>query len=180
MIESSHPLYHAWLKIDRAKVHLRSLKGSITKFKKNPRPTQSIIKKNGKEHTEFMWPPLPPDSWGLILSDFANNLRASLDFITWELATKNLSGSNTPRSGVSFPIFDDPTMYKRESNRKVRDVLPATIPIIEGMQPYNRGNCLIRRSIDLLSRPPVKPNSSPLKVVVLQSSICHSIHQRQL
>jgi len=143
MITSSHPLYHARLKSDRAKVHLSSLKSNITKFKNDPRPLQRIIEEDGQKRLHTQWPRPIPDSWGLILSDFATNLRASLDYIAWQLASKHIRDtgkSRDPNGRTQFPICDSTESYRTQGRRRIDDILPCAIPEIERVQPYNRAN----------------------------------------
>ena len=66
-------------------------------------------------------------------------MRASLDYIAWELVIANPAISKEPSRNTAFPIIDTiPINFK--DNKAVKDILPQAIPIIEGMQPYHRAN----------------------------------------
>ncbi len=73
-----------------------------------------------------------------------HNLRASLDHVAWQLATKQ---SGTPSTGTEFPIFRDSREYHARDRRrrptpwsglyKVRGMAPAAQTLIESLQPYH-------------------------------------------
>ena len=143
-IPPSHPLYGARLKCGRAKTHIGALKRSITRFQRDPLRTFSYQNANFQY---IGWPPPAPSIWSLIVSDVASNLRAALDYVAWQLATKHLRDagkSREPKRMTAFSICDDPGtnpgQFGWQRKRQLLDVMPAAIPEIESFQPYNRTN----------------------------------------
>ena len=145
MINPSHPLYDAELQTRNAKRRLGNLKGSITRFRrKSATSLGRITEVDGRPVKVYQWPPPAPDLWGTILSDFANSLRSTLNYIAWELAVENMrktGQSRKPSDQTQFPICDRPDNYQhRNTRRQIADILPEAIPEIERVQPYNKGN----------------------------------------
>ena len=141
-IPSSHPLHGANLRCGRAKTHIGALKRSVSRFQREP------LRSVNYQSASFQyagWPPPAPDTWSLIVSDVAANLRAALDFITWQLAVKHLRDngeSRDPSRRTAFPISIDPSAFEAQKNQQLEDVLPAAIPEIESFQPYNNSDGL--------------------------------------
>jgi hypothetical protein len=76
-----------------------------------------------------------PEPLSLILGDCLANLRSSLDFLVWELV-----GANGKKATVAnaFPVAHTIDTYREEINRgRLKNVDPAAIAIIEGVQPYH-------------------------------------------
>lgn len=139
---SSCPLYHARLKCDRAKTHLRRLKQNIRKYEREFTPTHTVTTEGTRIRETWDWSTPLPDTWGLILSDFATNLRAALDYATWELAVKHLDERGETRSPApltSFPVTQSGGSFKKwaSDSGKGKDVLPAAKDLMEKMQPYH-------------------------------------------
>jgi hypothetical protein len=87
----------------------------------------------------------PPATLSVIVGDCVTNLRASLDYIAWELGTKRptrlLSGSE--KRGITFPIISAAADF---SNAKsvthlsgLCGVPAAAMDEIKKVQPYNAG-----------------------------------------
>lgn len=141
MIPISNPLRDARLQSDRAKVHLSSLKGSITKFKKKATTFEIIPEINEQGRQLHQWPPTAPDSWGPIASDFASALRKALNYVVWGLSAKqmrDMGAGREPNKRTQFPICDTTKKYRETGRAQIPDILPAALPEIERVQPYNR------------------------------------------
>jgi len=73
-----------------------------------------------------------------VLGDCIGNLRYSLDYLVWELVG---AFGNQPTRKNAFPICLTPGEFAGELKRHRLDGIdPAAIAIIEGIQPYHRGN----------------------------------------
>ena len=88
----------------------------------------------------------PPARLGLIVGDCVHNLRSSLDKLMLELAFVYKRGqvSKGVEGDSMFPIFatdivDDSECLKR-FNRMTRGIDPRAKTVIEGLQPYKRGD----------------------------------------
>lgn len=82
----------------------------------------------------------PPLRWGLVISEFAHCLRASLDNMLWQLI---LARTGTePRGKPQFPVYEHRTDRRGNSNTAKAEtatlgVLPDDFALIEAYQPYN-------------------------------------------
>jgi len=133
-------------KLRRAHHHLEGL---YDDFNRTVGPQQhSLVREDGDEPRTHIFraqnvPPLPPD-WGLIVGDFAHNLRSALDHLVWQLVL--LSGSKPGRDN-QFPICSAGTRYwcsKKDGTPSVRDrslrgVAEQYRTPIDAVQPYRRG-----------------------------------------
>jgi hypothetical protein len=132
-------LVYLEMKTDRAKKHLDELNVTLADFVKNAYTITS--KDHGKKRlhiVRFEFNPMP-ESIALLAGEFAYALRSGLDQLAWQLAFLKTSPKR-PRTHTCFPIWSAPAPKKSfASTDAVRDILPAAIPVIEGLQPYNRG-----------------------------------------
>jgi hypothetical protein len=124
-----------------AKMHLDTLKTQIEGFCKNypyrieteedPQAGAYLIKTYHPDVVKAL-PIL------MILGDFVENLRASLDYIAWQLAL--LSG-DWPRREVAFPIIDKYTFDSHQAIAKTTFGIPdAAVTVMKSFQPYHSGN----------------------------------------
>ncbi len=73
----------------------------------------------------------------LIIGDFLQNLRSSLDYLVWELV---LAAKNTPDHNNMFPICTTPEAFKAQLARHRLDGISVdAITEIEALQPYHDG-----------------------------------------
>jgi hypothetical protein len=76
----------------------------------------------------------------LIVGDCLGNLRASLDYVAWQLASINRSPKIGVDRGISFPISRDGMPPNGLANLSGIWAVPAAaITIIESIQPYHAG-----------------------------------------
>lgn len=140
-------LKDTWLKIKRAREHLKSLDHSIASYFAS-KPYRTF--REFAPHTEKGWlirgitiTQEPPEQISLIGGDAVQNLRASLDYIAHQLVAAN---GGTPSKRTSFPIFESRTLYNQAvSNRQkraidLRGISDLALAEIERLQPYQRGN----------------------------------------
>src|SRR5918996_2456079 len=139
------PLDGSRLKIDRAKEHLDALYSDIRRFIESKPYTIIKHKSNGLPQVSVEQKQLVPAKWGLIVEDIVFNLRASLDYIIWQLSLptinkKRMQGQR-PRNMPQFPICDRRSDYIRKGGtpRRQIDLVPkGKRHIIEQLQPYHR------------------------------------------
>lgn len=84
----------------------------------------------------------PPAQLGLIIGDIAHNLRSALDNLVYELVVA-CHGDPPPDRFVrysEFPIFGPQAMSSAVRKRRIGGIAPRAQAIIEGLQPYHRGN----------------------------------------
>ena len=74
----------------------------------------------------------------LIMGDFVNCLRSSLDHLAWQLA---LNGGRTPTRDTSFPICEKDTVDMQIKIAKSTFGFPdAAVSIVKSLQPYKSGD----------------------------------------
>lgn len=106
----NHPLDGARLKVVRAQEHLDAFKSDASTFlSTNPWHFESEV------YNQYWWvkPKLtstPDPHIGVVIGDFVTNVRASLDYIVWELAQRYFTPSvdirgQFDRSILTFPIL---------------------------------------------------------------------------
>jgi hypothetical protein len=82
----------------------------------------------------------PPAAIRLLIGDCVHNLRSALDNLIYELLVAR-HGDPPPTKFVEyseFPIFSQP-MSAKARKRRIGGIAPVVRTIIEGLQPYNRG-----------------------------------------
>jgi hypothetical protein len=140
------PLDGARLKIVRAQEHLKSF-NEIARRYIDTQPYAVVSKIEGDcISIEGVITAEPPPSLACIVGDFVTNLRASLDYIAWELvqfAGNTLTESEQKR--VTFPIiltqarFTDPKSAAMYLGGNTCGIPASTLSIIESVQPYQTG-----------------------------------------
>lgn len=143
-----HPLDGARLKVVRAEEHLNALKLEIGAYlESKPYVVATHFKVDranpGKGPVTITKP--PPVRCSLLIGDCVTNLRATLDYIAWELASRYFSpplkeSSQKDRRFASFCLSDDPSSVRDHMAILAKRHVPATaISLIEAVQPYNGG-----------------------------------------
>lgn len=94
-----------------------------------------------------------PPEFSVLVGEICYNLRASLDYLVYELAIED---SGSAQEGTQFPIEDSPEGFARRKDPKDRrcylqGVKPAHIAMIEELQPYN--GCEWSRVLREISNP---------------------------
>ncbi len=137
-----NPLDGPRFKVERAKEQIEELYILLRSFMSGS-PARIIPEDDvGEDEVSFLLKIAPmPSRAGPIVSDIVQNLRASLDYIVWELSiltNKNLWLDETAASRIEFPIFDDPGPYERGIGGKLKFVSAEARDVVESFQPYNR------------------------------------------
>jgi hypothetical protein len=133
------PLDDAFLRIDRADQHLADLKQGIDRYLK-AHPNAFVIRVEGMDVSRPTMPSKPPPrTLGILIGEFAQNLRTALDYLVFQLAWFD-SGPSTKRR-TQFLIEDKPSGFK-DRKRFLEGLSPAHVALIERLQPYNGGRWL--------------------------------------
>jgi hypothetical protein len=124
-------------KLFRAQEHLNELQTEIQKYYQSD-PAKVVRKPEGPsdQFIPEMVAGVPiPKRIPLIIGDFLQNLRSSLDYLVWELVT---AAKNTPNHNNMFPICATPEAFKAQIARHRLHGVPAdAVAEIETLQPYH-------------------------------------------
>lgn len=135
-------------KINRADVHMRTLHSEVGEWIRanNDGITFEFDHDAGELVLRGAFPddPVTHARWGIILGDWAHNLRSSMDHLLWQIV---LACGGTPGEHNQFPIYDDPDTFddrvKKPFSRGRRCCLSGVnqeaFDLIESYQPY-QGN----------------------------------------
>jgi hypothetical protein len=137
--------YHHQSRLDRALYHLESLKEKRDAWRdENPFRTWTEHDADGTK--KVLWVEVlkapPVTQLSLIIGDCLHNLRSALDNLAFELALahKGERLSKTMERDSGFPILPKCSdQALKNLNRNLRGVDPTAKTIIQGLQPYNRG-----------------------------------------
>lgn len=134
-----HPLTSAYLKVERARKHLKELDREVRRFvERDPyRLSVEMDPEAGEPVVRFRQvgdrPIGIPLGLGLMAGDVIHNLRSALDHVVFQLAIAG--GDNGDRS--QFPIYDDADEFLRDQGRLLKGVVDKERAIIECLQPYH-------------------------------------------
>jgi hypothetical protein len=139
----SHPLDGARLKVVRAQKHLESLKDEIGRYLGNDpyefpaeHESDAVTAKPAIVKVE------PPLDLGCIIGDCLANLRPSLDYIAWELASQYSPAPLVPKKDrIYFPLNKEAAGFNTNARPHfVKYCVPAVaIDLMESVQPYQAG-----------------------------------------
>jgi hypothetical protein len=155
---ASDQLDGARLKIARAKQHLQSFNDEGSQYV-GSEPYEVVTELDGDFiRVRGVITAEPPPTLACIVGDFVTNLRASLDYVAWELAMRagrTLTGGE--KRNVKFPIAPDKKAFNKadgtaERLAKTCGVSAAAISAIESVQPYNSGYEPLRALDELVNR----------------------------
>jgi hypothetical protein len=126
-------------KVERAKTHLDSLDKFIkTWIESKP---YRFLPQDDLERGEYrivVETEHPPFEAALIAGDFICCLRASLDWLAWQLAALT---TKAPSNRICFPIYGESTLDTQVSITKSTFGVPdSAISLIKSFQPYNSGD----------------------------------------
>jgi hypothetical protein len=143
-------IFHHERRLDRALYHLEGFKAERAAWRETG-PHSYWTERDAERGKKVIWARVikpPPVSLSLIAGDCIHNLRAALDNLAYELALANTEGSLPSRVAdrSGFPIFhENPAEAKRPNslerfNDMIGGIDPLAKTIIEGLQPYTRGD----------------------------------------
>lgn len=132
-----HPLQSIDWRIERADEHLAALDREIDAFlDEEDRRVVGHFEADSSEYV-FKFTGEPPNPrLGLIVGEFAHNLRAALDNLVWQLVRLR-GGSPTRRT--EFPIYVSRKRYRDRGRSALRGVSADDRAAIEAIQPYHAG-----------------------------------------
>jgi len=132
------------LRLKRASEHLQSIKAEVRRWREE-HPYRTYVKfdeQSGEKSiiAEVFWQPRA--ELGLLIGDCIHNLRSTLDNLVYDLARANRNGplSRSIARDSQFPIFTSEAKFLSKGMRQIRGVAPVAKTIIEGLQPYRRGD----------------------------------------
>jgi|RhiMetdeSRZDD1v2_1073273.scaffolds.fasta_scaffold39509_2 hypothetical protein len=129
----------ARLKLDRAEEHLRSFDRESADWLEQTKFCRFAMKEDGdKGIISVDITAVPPARLSAILGDCLQNLRASLDYLCWELVIAN---NQTPGRWTGFPIYRSWDYVKRPQFHPncVTGIDSEAIALMERLQPYYGG-----------------------------------------
>ncbi|AGG07960.1 hypothetical protein [Dehalococcoides mccartyi] len=133
-------------KLQRANEHLDALLSQISRFIQN-NPPHVVIEEDQEDHLCILkiYCPKIDTRFGIIVGEFAHNLRSSLDNLVWQLA---LSFTHNPNKHICFPVTEtndaDARKFIKSSTCGIH---PEAIKLIETLQPYNEGENFKQNSL---------------------------------
>jgi hypothetical protein len=140
-----------WAKFNHAKSHMHVLDWLWGEYL-NSRPYGVRIEFDAEaEVNRFRWIVRSqlPLHLSLVNGDVWYNLRASLDYLAWQLV---LANGNEPTYNTSFPCVKKRQDWAGAVGRKLTGIDPRWIAEIEKLQPYHRGNNFSEHPLFLLDR----------------------------
>src|SRR4051812_542711 len=114
----AYPLDGCYAKLDRAREHLEQLRGATEAWYGTT--PQRIVGEFDPATGLFTF--VAPHTggsfreWGAIIGDVVHNLRASLDYLAWELSVRHVGIAHGDRTaiGVAFPIYEEAKGFYRD------------------------------------------------------------------
>ncbi len=144
-----HPLDDPGLTLAYAREHLDQLESAVSTYQvlKLDALTRQFDAQNCCYIFRYELPTLPTWRVALMVGDVVHNLRASLDHLVWRLARLK---TKEPSRNSLFPIFD--TYNAGALDRRLKEIPSGAQQIIEGLQPYHRGDRMKEDLLWLLNR----------------------------
>jgi hypothetical protein len=136
-----NPLAGALAKLDRADIHLAELDAAVRDYlREEPIRVEDRQEVDGRRR-RIQWIATaatdPPAALGLIVGDWANNVRSALDYIVYELV-RGETGEDDPR-WTHFPVVVAAGDYEGRARSQLRGVPAWSLPVFEGLQPFHDG-----------------------------------------
>jgi hypothetical protein len=136
-----HPLDGARAKLDRARLHLNDLEDRIDAYlQTQPIHIREEHDRDGAtRHIQWIatTSTAAPAELGLIVGDWAQNVRAALDYTVYELVRRE-TGDDDPR-WTQFPTVVDEARYAGQEQTRLRGAPAWSLPVFRGLQPFNDG-----------------------------------------
>jgi hypothetical protein len=124
-------------KFERARWHVQEFDAAAQEIA-NSRPYELVANLEDDDWCHIRWkqnghaPNL--GTLALIFSDMLYNLRATLDYIAWQLV---LANGGQPGRHTSFPCVSDPAKWADAVSRSLRDIDQRWVAEIARLQPFD-------------------------------------------
>jgi hypothetical protein len=132
-------LQDAYLKLERAKVHIEDLEKAQSAYFGGG-PYKGVPEYDSHVNmTFFILKDVPeiPRTISLHIGDAAHNLRAALDYLANTLVRHC---GEEPGNHVYFPIAEDAARYQADSAGKTKGMTPEIKRLIDDLKPHGQGN----------------------------------------
>lgn len=125
------------MKLDRAKEHLQTFDEESGDWLEKAQFCRFIPENDGDERVYILHiRDSPPMRLAAVIGDCVHNIRASLDYLAWELVRAN---HGTPGDKTYFPIYRYWKVGTNFSPKAVNGMSPDMVAEIERLQPYYGG-----------------------------------------
>lgn len=128
-------------KLERARKHSLDLTASIASWASaNPIQARCELREGrlGYRLIQLDYSMSPPvKEWGLMLGDYAHNVRSSLDNLAYALARLRRDPPDRP-AAISFPIYSDASKFRQNGRRSIDQLPSEATAAIERIQPFQR------------------------------------------
>lgn len=136
------------LRLHRADDHLTVIYHEVTTFVETiGRAVQGRFDRDSSEYV-FSVAGEPPAEWGLLVGEFAHQLRAILDNLIWALVEKR--GKN-PDTDTGFIIADKATQWKTGWASRLKGLDKNQVALVQSRQPYLRGDQFLSHPLSRLN-----------------------------
>ena len=135
-----HALDGAYVRLDRATEHLTELKALnaafLTAEAKRMRESARLDTSADPNVELYFDPPTGdiPSRFSVLIGEIASDLRASLDYLVFELA---ILDTGSEQKQTQFPVEDSPEKFRNNSQRFLKGINRAHTAAIKRLQPYN-------------------------------------------
>jgi hypothetical protein len=128
-----------WLKVERAKDHVRELDRRVGEFMQRKPYTTAVNREQVTGHHVIcaLVNEQPPAWWGTIAGDAVQNLRSALDLTVYQLV---LASGGTPSASTGFPIAETPDEYAEISAGRLAGLGVEVQELVHRLRPYRYGN----------------------------------------
>jgi len=136
-----HPLDGARLKLHRARAHVHTVDREVAAYLgTQPVQVEDRQERDGnRRHIQWVATSAhePPPELGVIVGEWAHNVRGALDYTVYELVRRE-TGEDDPR-WTQFPIVVEEPRYADQERQRLRGAPDWALPVFRGLQPFNDG-----------------------------------------
>jgi hypothetical protein len=138
----AHVLDGARLKLERARAHLTDVGTKVAAYMgTGPIAVENLEERDGnRRHIRWVATAAtaPPADLGVIVGEWAHNVRGALDYTVYELVRRE-TGGDDPR-WTQFPVVVDEGRYDDQERTRLRGAPAWSLPVLRGLQPFNDGD----------------------------------------
>jgi len=137
-----HGIAGAWVKLERAKEHIRHLELSIDGFLNARPPPYAVVAEEEPETRDKVYRVRGikrfPLQWSAITGDCIHNIRSTLDILWRGIWYPDGGGVGDRKTQFSF--FDSANEFEARYKRVEKSRLQTAVDIVRAFKPYKRGN----------------------------------------